>query len=81
MNPDEPRPLDCGHVNTIAGICQYEGCANKICERCEKSCNTCRRVLCSAHQKRAPGTSDAYCEDHIRNYLMRRLADRLSERS
>jgi hypothetical protein len=73
--------LDCAHYRDPAGICQFEGCGNKMCEPCLGTCRHCRRVLCPAHQKRPDKTDDTviYCANHENQYHFDDLIDTVTD--
>jgi hypothetical protein len=69
--------LDCGHVGAFAGVCQYEGCATRLCPNCVAACETCGTVLCQRHQVWLDARRRVFCPAHVRGYLVSRLAARL----
>lgn len=83
MEPDQsPRAtdadataqlLDCGHVGTFAGVCQYDGCATRLCADCVATCETCGCVLCRGHQVWLARGERVFCPADTRPYLGARL--------
>lgn len=71
------RLLDCGHVGAFAGVCQYDGCATRLCADCVATCETCGRVLCRRHQVWLAGRQRVFCPADTRSYLGQRLLTRL----
>lgn len=74
------RLLDCGHVGTYAGVCQYDMCANQICAECVATCETCGLVLCRTHQVWLDGRQRVFCPADTRGYLAKKLVFRLLSR-
>lgn len=71
------RLLDCGHVGAFAGVCQYQGCATRLCADCVATCETCGRVLCRGHQVRLANGERVFCPADTRTYLGMQLVRRL----
>ncbi len=80
MNFDDTQLLDCAHVGILAGICQYDGCANKTCEQCIDICDKCRIVLCPDHQNRPGNDAPIFCRDHLAGYALKQLFDTITDR-
>jgi len=77
MTPDQ-TVLDCGHVGQLTGICQYQGCADKLCPDCLVSCESCNRNLCPDHQSKLD--SDVYCTEHRRDQLKQQVVKKFIRR-
>lgn len=71
---------DCGHVAAFAGVCQYQGCAKRLCPDCLTSCEACGAVLCGGHQVWLDTGRRVFCKDDARRYLAKRLVLRLTGR-
>lgn len=85
MNLDDTTLLDCGHVGSPTGICQYAsaneaGCANQLCEQCVDECDTCRCVLCPRHQFQLADGARTFCADHTAGYVAQKLLSALISR-
>jgi hypothetical protein len=80
MNVDNTRLLDCAHVDQVAGICQYEGCAHQICSQCTATCTTCNIVLCPGHQVQPAGQDPVFCRAHVSRYVAKRLVTTLADK-
>lgn len=80
MNVDDTRLLDCAHVDQIAGICQYEGCANQMCSQCTATCDSCSLVLCPRHQVQPDGQDCVFCPAHISRYVAKKLLTALTRK-
>lgn len=80
IDVDTRKLLDCAHVDTIAGVCQYEGCQNELCSDCTATCDKCRIVLCPMHQAQPDGHARVYCPDHVTQYAVKQLLRALTNR-
>jgi hypothetical protein len=65
---------DCGHAREFAGVCQFEGCAKRLCPACIEQCSRCGVVLCSDHQVLLDGGTRVFCGDHAGNHVVRKAA-------
>lgn len=68
------RLLDCGHTGELAGICQYERCATRMCAGCIATCESCGRVLCRQHQRWVNGRRQVFCPADVPDYFVTKLA-------
>jgi len=69
--------LGCGHVGQFAGVCQYQGCAKRLCGDCVASCEACGGTLCPAHQIRLDGRRRVFCPDDGPKHVGKKLVVRL----
>lgn len=69
--------LDCGHVGRFAGVCQYHGCATRLCPDCVATCETCGRVLCRGHQVWLADGQRVFCPGDTRGYIGSQLVRHL----
>lgn len=77
MTTDDTPLLDCGHYSPPAGICQYEGCADTMCEECVAACEACGRVLCPPHQLQLENQTRVFCRDHGPVHVGKKLLKRI----
>ena len=64
---------DCGHVQQMAGICQYHGCGKELCPLCIDHCDRCGTILCRAHQVRVDAGRRLYCQEHAQSFRITNL--------
>ncbi|MDY6771252.1 MAG: hypothetical protein SV186_04860 [Candidatus Nanohaloarchaea archaeon] len=67
--------LDCAHIAPPDGVCQHQGCANKMCEGCVAACDTCHNTLCPTHQHRL-SCGTVVCPDHVLSTVGLKLVNR-----
>lgn len=72
----QPQLLECGHVGVFTGVCQFQGCATRLCDRCISNCVSCGRVVCPRHTIVLADT-ETYCPADVRRQLLRNLALRI----
>jgi hypothetical protein len=76
MAAQQPRLLDCGHVAPFAAVCQYQGCAKRLCPDCYMICETCGTILCRSHQIRLDW-GRVFCPDDSTKHVAKKFLVKL----
>ena len=79
MDFDTERPLDCGHVEPPAGVCQHQDCRNQMCNSCLADCHVGHNTLCPTHQYHSPDGT-VVCPSHAPRYVANKLLTHVKNR-